>query len=634
MSVVNERSADKRPTNKRREDLERDRAGLGGVEEWRGVAAEHNDELADRHSGLLQKRSRALLGDLLRPYLKMVWLLVIVVVVENAARLSIPWLVQRGIDFGIPPLMAGGSATVLFEIIGVMLAALVIQTVSRIVFLRGSGRVGQDVLLELRRRLFVHFQKLDVKFHDRYTTGRVVSRLTNDIDAIMELLQGGFDGLVTAVLTMVGVGILLLTMDWQLGAVCLIGFPVLLLLVRWFRRASALTYRKVRESSALVIVQFVETMTGIRAVQAYRREPRNAEIFSGVAHQYQDANVKSFRLVAVFMPGVRLVGNVTIGMVLLYGGWRVMHGEMTLGVLTAFLLYLRMFFEPMQEISQFYNTFQSASAALEKLSGVLEEDPTVREPEHPVPLPHARGTLRFDHVQFSYVPERPVLPGLDLSIPAGQTVALVGTTGAGKTTIAKLMSRFYDPTEGEVLLDGVDLRQLTDADLRRAVVMVTQENFMFDGTVGTNIAFGRPDASQAEIEDAARAVGAHDFITALPEGYATDVGKRGSRLSAGQKQLVAFARAFLADPAVLILDEATSSLDVPSERLVQQALRTILADRTAVIIAHRLSTVEIADRVLVLEHGRIIEDGTPAGLVESDDGHYASLHRAWRESLA
>jgi ATP-binding cassette, subfamily B, bacterial len=251
-----------------------------------------------------------------------------------------------------------------------------------------------------------------------------------------------------------------------------------------------------------------------------------------------------------------------------------------------------------------------------------------------VPLPHARGTIRFDGVHFSYVPERQVLPGLDLCLPAGQTVALVGTTGAGKTTIAKLMSRFYDPTEGEVLLDGVDLRQLSDADLRRAVVMVTQENFMFDGDIGSNIGFGKPGATQDEIEEAARAVGAHDFIAALPEGYATDVGKRGARLSAGQKQLVAFARAFLADPAVLILDEATSSLDVPSERLVQQALRTILADRTAVIIAHRLSTVEIADRVLVLEHGRVIEDGTPSDLVDADDGHYASLHRAWRDSLA
>lgn len=625
------------PGSARREDvLERDRrdAERRGVEVWRGVAAEHNDEVAERASGLLKKRSRALLADLLKPYLKTVWLLVAVVVIENAARLSIPRLVQLGIDHGIPPLLAGGRGTVLYEIIAVMLVALVIQTVSRMAFLRGAGRIGQQVLLELRRRLFSHFQKLDVKFHDRYTTGRVVSRLTNDIDAIMELLTGGFDGLVTAVLTMVGVGILLLTLDFRLGAVCLIGFPVLVLLVRWFSRASSRAYRKVREFSALVIVQFVETMTGIRAVHAYRREPRNAEIFSGLAHQYQDANVRSFRLVAIFSPSVRLVGNITIGVVLLYGGWRVMQGEMTIGVLTAFLLYLRMFFEPMQEISQFYNTFQSASAALEKLSGVLEEDPTVREPEHPVSLPHARGTVRFEHVRFSYVPEREVLPGLDLCVPAGQTVALVGTTGAGKTTIAKLMSRFYDPTSGAVLLDGVDLRQLSDADLRRAVVMVTQENFMFDGTIGSNIAFGRPTATQIEIEEAARAVGAHEFIAELPDGYATDVGKRGSRLSAGQKQLVAFARAFLADPAVLILDEATSSLDVPSERLVQQALRTILADRTAVIIAHRLSTVEIADRVLVLEHGRVIEDGAPADLVDAGEGRYASLHRAWRDSLA
>jgi len=305
----------------RREDvLERDRrdAERRGVEEWRGVAAEHNDEVAERASGLLKRRSRALLADLLRPYLKTVWLLVAVVVIENAARLSIPRLVQLGIDHGIPPLLNGGRGTVLYEIIAVMLVALVVQTISRMAFLRGAGKVGQQVLLELRRRLFTHFQKLDVRFHDRYTTGRVVSRLTNDIDAIMELLTGGFDGLVTAVLTMVGVGILLLTLDFQLGAVCLIGFPVLALLVRWFSRASSRAYRKVREYSALVIVQFVETMTGIRAVHAYRREPRNAEIFSGLAHRYQDANVRSFRLVAIFSPSVRLVGNITIGIVLLY----------------------------------------------------------------------------------------------------------------------------------------------------------------------------------------------------------------------------------------------------------------------------------------------------------------------------
>ena len=340
------------------------------------------------------------------------------------------------------------------------------------------------------------------------------------------------------------------------------------------------------------------------------------------------------------MPGIKLIGNLTIAVVLLYGAYLAYHGEITVGVLAAFLLYLRQFFEPMQDISQFYNTFQSASAALEKLSGVLEEQPGVPEPLQPVALAHVRGDVRFDHVGFSYVEGRPVVPDLDLVLPAGQTVALVGTTGAGKTTIAKLLSRFYDPTSGAVLLDGVDLRDLDEPTLRRAVVMVTQENYLFGGTVADNIRFGRPDASMDEVVAAATAIGAHEFIERLPQGYDTDVANRGGRLSAGQRQLVAFARAFLADPDVLILDEATSSLDVPSERLVQRALRTILAERTAVIIAHRLSTVEIADRVLVLEHGRVVEDGTPAELVADagaapgERGRFASLHDAWVASLA
>ena len=604
------------------------------IEEWRGVAAEHNSELSEQATVLLRRRSRSLLADLLRPYLRTVWLLIAFVIIENAARLSVPLLVKRGIDVGIPPLTETGDATVIYQTVGLMLAVVGIQAISRRAFLRSSGKVGQEVLLELRRRVFTHFQKLDVAFHDRYTSGRVVSRLTSDIDAIAELLVGGFDGLISAVLTMVGVGILLLTMDLKLGAVCLICFPVLMLLVRWFSRSSGRTYRRVREASALVIVHFVETMTGIRAVQAYRREPRNQDIFTQVSSRYQDANVDSFRLVALFMPTVKLVGNLTIGVVLLYGGFRVIGADLTVGTLAAFLLYLRMFFEPMQEVSQFYNTFQSASAALEKLSGVLEEEPDVVPAPEPAQLPTARGELVLDHVDFGYVPERVVIDNLDLVVPRGQTVALVGTTGAGKTTIAKLLSRFYDPTSGAVRIDGVDLRELSDDHLRQAVVMVTQENFMFDGAVADNIAFGRPDAGRTEMEAAAAAVGADTFIRALPLGFDTDVGKRGSRLSAGQRQLVAFARAFLADPAVLILDEATSSLDVPSERLVQRALQTILADRTAVIIAHRLSTVEIADRVLVLEHGKVVEDGSPQELMAAGDGHYAALHRAWIESLA
>ncbi|BCI55185.1 ABC transporter ATP-binding protein [Mycolicibacterium litorale] len=605
------------------------------VTDWRGRVKENNeDDLPIDESLPRRREARAPLGNLLKPYRAPLILLALVVVVENAARLSVPILVQRGIDHGIPPLLEGGSARELLLIVGALCAVVLVQASGRMFFLRRSGRIGQKVLLELRRRVFRHFQRLDIAFHDRYTSGRVVSRSTNDVEAIQDMLETGFDSLITAVLTLVGTAILLVTLDVKLGLMCLAAFPILVALVWWFRTESAKTYRKVRESAALVIVQFVETMTGIKAVQAYRREPRNQEIFEDIADEHREINERTFKLLAIFMPGVKLVGNITTGVVLLYGGSRVLHGEMTIGTLTAFLLYLRMFFEPMQEISQFFNTFQSASSALEKLAGVLAEKPGIEDPADPVRLDTVRGEIAFHDVTFGYSPDRPVLPGLSLDVPAGQTVALVGTTGAGKTTIAKLIARFYDPTAGSVKLDGTDLRRLSQSELRRHVVMVTQENFMFEGTIADNIRFGKPEATDDEVRAAAEAVGAHRFIAALPEGYDTDVAKRGGRLSAGQRQLVAFARAFLADPAVLILDEATSSLDIPSERMVQRALETVLSDRTALVIAHRLSTVAIADRVLVLEGGRIVEDGSPEELIGRAGGRYAALHRAWEQSLA
>ncbi|MGO4603191.1 ABC transporter ATP-binding protein [Terrabacter sp. 2YAF2] len=605
------------------------------TQQWRGVAADDIEgDLTAETSARLAGRSRRLLREVLRPWRRALWWLMVVVVVENAARLSIPYLVKEGIDTGIPPIRESGDLGPLLLVVGLVLAATVIQAVARNLFLVRSGVIGQDILLSIRRRIFRHFQVLSPAFHDRYTSGRVISRQTSDVDAIYEMLESGFDGLVTAALTLVGTSVLLLVLDVKLGLVALLCGPALVLLTNWFRKESAKSYRSTREKVALVIVHFVESMNGIRAVQAFRREPRNQAIFDDVNDQYRRANLVAFRLVAWFMPGIRLIGNVTIAAVLLYGGYLAYHGEVTVGVLAAFLLYLRQFFEPMMEISQFYNTFQSASAALEKLSGVLEEVSDVPEPSDPVPLGAPRGELRFDGVRFAYVEGAPVLPDLDLTVPAGQTVALVGTTGAGKTTIAKLATRFYDPTAGAVLLDGVDLRRIASDDLRRAVVMVTQENYLFSGTVADNIRFGRPDATDEQVESAARSLGAHEFIAALPQGYDTPVSNRGGLLSAGQRQLVAFARAFLADPAVLILDEATSSLDIPSERLVQQALGTILAGRTAVVIAHRLSTVENADRVLVLEHGRIVEDGAPSELVAAGAGRYSDLHRAWVDSLA
>ena len=618
---------------------EEDRADHDGArdtahEDWRGVAAEDRDDIPDTVSLVLKDRSRRLLRSLLRPHKRLLYWLLLAVLAENAARLSVPYLVKEGIDRGIPPILAGEGHTTLFVIVGAVLFAAIVQAVTRLTFLRLAGRIGQEVLFTLRRRVFSHFQKLSPAFHDDYTSGRVISRQTSDIDAIYELLETGFDGLFTALLTLVGTAVLLLVLDLKLGLVALLCFPVLWMLTAWFRRESAKAYRRTRETVAMVIVHFVETITGMRAVQAFRREDRNQDIFEQVNDDYRAANERAFKLVGLFMPGIKLIGNITIATVLVYGAHLAVDGEVTPGVLAAFLLYLRQFFEPMQEISQFYNTFQSASAALEKLSGVLEEKPSVPEPDNPVPLPDAHGAVRLEHVQFSYVEGRPVLPGLDLDIPAGMTLALVGTTGAGKTTLAKLVARFYDPQGGRITLDGIDLRDLADDDLRKAVVMVNQENFLFNGTVADNIRFGKPEASMDEVVEAARAIGAHDFIVGLPEGYDTDVANRGGRLSAGQRQLVAFARAFLADPAVLILDEATSSLDIPSERLVQRALRTILRERTAIIIAHRLSTVEIADRVLVMEHGRIVEDGTPRDLIAGGEGRFSDLHDAWLASLA
>ncbi|MGH3461591.1 MAG: ABC transporter ATP-binding protein, partial [Kribbellaceae bacterium] len=395
-----------------------DEPATKAARDWRGVADDDRDELPEKASLVLREHSRRLLGALLRPHRKAIWVLVAIVLVENAARLAVPYLVHLGIDNGIPPIVSGGSSATLIAIVAAVLVAALTQAYTRQVFLMRTGRLGQTILLGLRRRVFDHFQRLSPSFHDKYTSGRVISRLTSDVDVIDEMLETGFDGLVTALLALVGTAVLLLTLDVRLALIALVSFPVLLLITAWFRSRSAVVYRRTRETVALVIVHFVESMTGIRAVQAFRRDPRNEEIFHGVNDKYREAKLESFRLVAWFMPGIRLIGNVTIAIVLVYGGYRAYHGEVTVGVLAAFLLYLRQFFEPMMEISQFYNTFQSASAALEKLSGVLEEEPTVAEPAAPVPMPHVRGEVRFDQVRFEYVDGVPVLPGLDLTVPA------------------------------------------------------------------------------------------------------------------------------------------------------------------------------------------------------------------------
>jgi len=615
---------------------------------WRGVAAEKAEEVSAGLAALLRERSRRLLGDLLRPYRRAVIATVSLIVVESLAALTGPWLVGIAIDTGLPPLLHARDTAPLLAIATAFAVAVGVQAVTTRMFVTMTGRVGQRVVLELRRRLFAHVLSLEVAFHEDYTSGRVISRQTSDIESISDLFEEGLDSLIAAILTLLLVGTGMLLLDWQLGLVVLTGFIPLTWLTAWFRRESANAYRRTREAIALVIVHFVETFGGIRAVQAFRREKRNSDIFSGLGQDYSEASTHASRLIAIYGPSISLVGNVITGVVLGYGGLLAIQGNIKVGVLATFLLYLQRFFDPLQDVSQFYNIFQSAASGLEKISGVLEQDAAVPEPSAPEQLPtravasagrqptrpaaSAGRQVRFESVTFGYR-DNLVLPGLDLDIPAGQTVALVGETGAGKTTIARLLGRFYDPRSGRVTLDGVDLRQLPDSVLRSEIIVITQENFLFGGSVADNIRLGRPDASAADVETAARMIGAHDFIAALPEGYDTPVGKRGGRLSAGQRQLISFARAFLAAPAVLVLDEATSLLDIPSERLVQGALRTVLAGRTAVIIAHRLSTVAIADRVLVLDRGRITEDGSPGELM-SGDGEYAALHSSWAASLA
>jgi ABC-type multidrug transport system fused ATPase/permease subunit len=601
------------------------------ADRWRGVASEEVDEFSPNVAGLLRKRSRKLLATLARPYLREMALAATLILIRSGAYLSLPYLVGLGIDKGVRPGSTGNLNT-LYLVVGALLVALAVNAAANYAFLRISGRMGANILFDLRRTLFAHVQELSLSFYERYTSGRIISRLTNDIDALNELLATGLTSVITSLISVLAITVILLRLDLRLGIVTIVVMPLVVALTFWFRSNSARSYRAGRRAIVMVIVQYVESLGGIRAVHAFRREPRNQEIFEDVNARYRDANIWSNRLISTYGPAVNLLGRVTTTSVLLYGGYLAMQGQVTLGILTAFVLYLRQFFDPMQELSQFYNVFQAAGAALEKLAGVIEEAPTVPEPAVPVRLGAAQGAVAFEHVTFAYR-DKPVLHDIDIRVPSGQIVALVGETGAGKTTTARLIARFYDPSEGRVRLDGVDLRDIAVEDLRRAVVMVTQESFLFSGTVGENLLFGRPSATREEMIAAAKAIGAHDFIAAMPNGYDTDVRRRGVRLSSGQRQLVAFARAFLADPRVLILDEATSSLDLPSERLVQRALRTLLRGRTAFIIAHRLSTVEIADRVLVIDAGRVVEDGPPSEL-RAGEGRYGSLHRAWVESLA
>ncbi len=603
-------------------------------ESWRGVSPDGADEADGAALGglKLQQRSRALIRTLLRPQCGTLLLAIAIIITDQAVSIAGPLLIAYAIDTAVPALISGDQGPLRWTV-AIYVAAAIASAVTRLCFVRISATLAQNVLRTLRQRVFDHAQQLSVSFHETYTSGRVISRLTSDLETIGETLEQGFTDLIAGVLSVVVISGVLIWLDPGLGLIALVAFVPLYFLTRWFQRRSLAIYRKSRTSIAALIVQFTETMNGLRAVQTFRRERRNQAIFDQQNQRFAQFDGDGLVVAGIYSPAVRLIGNLALVVVILVGAMKVVDGTLEIGVLAAFLLYLRRMYDPMDELAMFYNQFQSASAALEKIAALLAQQPSVLDPTDPQPLPQARGQIRFDKVGFGYREDRVVLPTFDLDIPAGQTIALVGATGAGKTTLARLLARFYDPLTGHVELDGIDLTRLANTDLRRGVVMVTQESFLFSGSVADNIALGNPAASRAEIEAAADAVGVSEFVRQLPDGYDTDVRKRGGRLSAGQRQLVAFARAFLADPAVLILDEATASLDIPSERAVQAALHRVLHGRTALIIAHRLSTVAIADRVLVMEQGRIVEDGSPAELI-AGRGRFALLDTAWRESLA
>ncbi|MCT9002705.1 ABC transporter ATP-binding protein [Microbacterium memoriense] len=597
-----------------------------------GTSGEDRSDYTRDESRAIRRRSLHLLGSLVTPLKMQLALAGVVLVISTALRVAGPALIAYGINTALPQVVDEANWMPTIVIVAVYLVSGIGGAALIGWYAVVAARLTQAVMLDLRKRIFLHTQRLSLEFHESYTSGRIISRQTSDLDSIRELLDGGLNELVSGILYGGFTLVALLLIDWRSGIVLAVAGVPLFFLMRWFYRNSQRAYRESRVVSAKVIVKFVESMTGIRAVKAFRKEERNDDEFGDLSGQYRDVNMRSLRLFGTFEPGMMVVSAFAVAGVLLWGGLRVGGGSLAIGTLLAAVLYVRNFFSPLQEVAFFLNSYQSATAALEKVSGVLEEQPTVPDPTRPIDLWKARGHVEFRDVVFGYASDRTILPHFSLDIPAGQTIALVGTTGAGKTTLAKLVSRFYDPSSGQVTLDGVDLRSLHPKDLRRAIVMVTQEAYLFSGTVADNIALGKPDATLDEIKAAARAVGADDFIQRLPDGYATDVNKRGGRVSAGQRQLISFARAFLADPAVLILDEATASLDIPSERQIQEALQTLLADRTAIIIAHRLSTVAIADRVLVMEHGEIIEDDTPATLI-AGTGKFARLHAAWRESL-
>lgn len=622
--------------------------------------AEPREQMSPQERAQTRERSIALLRQMLRPHRGALALSIISVLLVSGSSAIAPILIARVLDSSIEPLKRG-DASPLLTLLAFFVAATAVTAIFSWVNVAYTVRVSLGVVVYLRKRVFRHAQSLSVSFHERYTSGKVISRLTSDIDTVRSFLDSGISQLAITLLSMVISAVAIFLLDWRIGLLMLaMGVPIYFL-TRWFQKAAVPVFRTMRTESAHLTSRFVETFTGIRAVKAFGAEARMRTEYAQASERYRLAVMDSIKIFGVYAPTLTLLGNLFIAGALVLGGYAVLGGTMQIGTLLALVIYANRVFEPVMQLSEFYNMFQSAMSALEKLSSFLAEEPEVAEPEHPheravesasEPAPETAaesapgssaagtsggvsGTVRgalveLDSAVFGYTSDRHALKETSLRIEPGTTVALVGATGAGKSTIAKLVARFYDVSSGQVRIDGVDVRQLADVQLRREVLMLTQEVFLFSASILENIRMGNPQASDEQVKAAAKAVGADAFIERLRDGYESQLGRGGITLSAGQRQLVSFARVFLANPRVLILDEATASLDIPSERAVQAALRTVLAGRTALVIAHRLSTVLGADRVLVINEGSVVEDGSPQQLIASG-GRFAAMYASWDE---
>ena len=610
--------------------------------------AERREELSPQERAETRERSMALLRQMLRPHRGALALSIISVLLVSGSSAIAPILIARVLDSSIEPLKQG-DASPLLTLLVFFVAATAVTAIFSWVNVAYTVRVSLGVVVYLRKRVFRHAQSLSVSFHERYTSGKVISRLTSDIDTVRSFLDSGISQLAITLLSMVISAVAIFLLDWRIGLLMLaMGVPIYFL-TRWFQKAAVPVFRTMRTESAHLTSRFVETFTGIRAVKAFGAEARMRTEYAQAAERYRLAVMDSIKIFGVYAPTLTLLGNLFIAGALVLGGYAVLGGTMQIGTLLALVIYANRVFEPVMQLSEFYNMFQSAMSALEKLSSFLAEEPEVAEPEHPYERAvepatasaaesatgGVSGTVRgalveLDSAIFGYTSDRHALKETSLRIEPGTTVALVGATGAGKSTIAKLVARFYDVSSGQVRIDGVDVRQLADVQLRREVLMLTQEVFLFSASILENIRMGNPQATDEQVKAAAKAVGADAFIERLRDGYESQLGRGGITLSAGQRQLVSFARVFLANPRVLILDEATASLDIPSERAVQAALRTVLAGRTALVIAHRLSTVLGADRVLVIHEGSVVEDGSPQQLIASG-GRFAAMYASWDE---